>query len=85
MKKVWLFFEMVEKDHTSIFRGIATTVKKKADFEKSLTDEMRLRKTKNWWVVEESLADHLYASSVYKPSMLAWKRYTMNGRAIDGD
>lgn len=87
--RIWVFFEYVEKDHSSILRAVATTLAVKERFEISLTDEMRIRNaqnnTKNWWTVEESIADHLYAHTMYHPGNLKWKRYTMNGRAIDGD
>lgn len=88
MKKVWIFFEMVEKDKSSIFRGIATSKQVKENFERSLTDEMRIRKTKNWWTVEENLLDHLYANSMYNPYMLVsrgWKKYKVGNRELDGD
>lgn len=87
--KIWIFFEMVEKDHTSIFRGMATTKKVKERFEKSLTEEMRIKngryKTKNFWSVEESFPNHLFATSMFSPEAVAGRYYLVNGRAVDGD
>ncbi len=88
-KKIWLFFEMVESNHSSMLRGVATSRAVKERFEKALDDEMKSKnrtfEMNNWWIVEENIADHLYGHRMFSTEVLAWKYYSVRGRQIDGD
>ncbi len=83
--KIWIFFELVEKDHSSVFRGIATDKKTKERFERALTDEMAIKASrwglKNRWSVEENLSNHLFGEEMFKASTLIFRNY----RNLDGD
>lgn len=75
--KIWLFFEIDEKERTSCLRAVALDRDAKKRFEMALHQEMIVRnenENKRFkWTIEENLANHLYGHTMFKPVNIRWR------------
>lgn len=87
MFKIWMFFELDEKTHSTTLRAIISRKEHAESTKKMLENEIAYRnkkyKTNYKLHVEENVANHPFGAEMYTPENL--KLYYVKNRLIDGD